>query len=296
MMFAGKASSARSANPDLIDGVSAVAADYDAFILDIWGVLHDGIRPFPGTIDCLTRLKSAGKSVLLLSNTPDRRASIARQLGFLGITGDMYDDIVTAGDSAFADIETRQGQVCWYAGDDGEIRLTEGLDVVVQDSPDNADFIVNVLFDLSEAEQRETYMQFETARERNLPMICANPDLVVNVGTALKTCPGTYAAHYEAMGGTVHYHGKPHRPIYELGWQRLGKPDKGRILAIGDSLHTDIQGANGFGIKSVMNLAGIHWEELQCDHAPGSPDREKIAAMISAQPHRPDAVMAGFRW
>src|SRR5690606_8669454 len=112
----------------------------------------------------------------------------------------------------------------------------------------------------------------------------------------LKTCPGTYAAHYEALGGIVHYHGKPHAPIYELGWERLGRLDKWRILAVGDSLHTDIQGANSFGVTSVMNLAGIHWEELQCAHAPGTADTGKIARMIAAQPHHPDAVMAGFRW
>lgn len=282
--------------PGLIDGISAIADSYDAFILDIWGVLHDGIRPFPGTIDCLSRLKAAGKTLLLLSNTPDRRDNIARRLARLGITGDMYDRIVTAGDSAYEEISTRSGQACWYAGDDGEIRLTEGLDVALKEGPEGADFIVNVLFDLNESEQARIYRRFEIARDLGLPMVCANPDLVVNVGTSLKTCPGTYALHYEQIGGTVHYHGKPHLPIYELGWGLIGRPDKARTMAIGDSLHTDIQGANNFGVRSVMNLAGIHWEELQHDGAPGTPDTDKIACLINAQPHRPDAIMAGFRW
>lgn len=282
------------AAPAFIDGIGAIANDYDAFILDIWGVLHDGIAPYPGTIDCLDALRQAGKRIVLLSNTPDRQGTIAARLAEMGIGVEFYDHIVTAGDSAHADIAARAGQSCWYAGSDGMRRLTEGLDVRLAAGPDDADFIVNVLFDLSPAEKEKACRLLERARGRDLPMICANPDLVVNVGDALKECPGTYALYYEQIGGTVIYHGKPHAKVYELAWSLLGRPDKARIAAVGDSLHTDIQGANNFGIASVMNLAGIHREEWQL--APGEAGSAKVAAMLAGQPHRPDALLNGFCW
>lgn len=281
----------------LIQGIGDIADDYDAFLLDIWGVLHDGITPFPGTIDCLKRLKDSGKKTCLVSNTPDNSAGIIEKLNRMGITRDLYDDIITAGDSAYEDIKTHyQGQSCWYAGDKHFSDLTAGLDLNMVDHPAQADFMINDLYALSDQELETVKPLLQEAADKGLVMICGNPDLVVNVGTELNECPGTYALIYEEMGGHVVYHGKPHRPIYETAWEKLGRPDKTRMIAVGDSLHTDIQGANGFDVRSVFNLAGIHKEEVQGAQMSDDIDTGKLENMIQAQPHRPNAVLNGFQW
>ena len=283
-------------NITLHSGLGDVADDYEYFILDIWGVLHNGIRPFPGTVACLQNLKKDGKRILLLSNTPDRGELMSRRLAAMGIGTRLYDHIVTAGDSARYDLTERQGQRCWYAGSDGEGLLTAGLDIEHADHPDHADFIVNVLFGLGPAEKKTAFALLERAQEKSLPMLCANPDLIVNVGPEIKECPGTYALYYEEIGGTVIYHGKPHAPVYRRAWELLGRPDKNRMVAVGDSLHTDIQGANNFGIDSIMNLSGIHREEILHDQNPDDIDSQKLKTMIDGQPHKPNMFLNGFRW
>ncbi|MCB9990613.1 MAG: TIGR01459 family HAD-type hydrolase [Rhodospirillales bacterium] len=285
-----------AAPPPLLQGLGDIAAKYDHFILDIWGVLHNGIKPFPGTIACLQNLKSQGKKICLVSNTPDSSSVIAQRLAEMGISRDLYDKIITAGDSAHDDIKTRSGQKCWYAGNRTETCLLDGIELDLVDGPEDADFIVNDLYALSDEEKQALIPLYEKAIAKNLPMICGNPDLIVNVGDDVNECPGTYARLYEEMGGTVIYHGKPHKPIYDTAWELLGKPDKSRLAAVGDSLHTDIQGANGFGITGIFNLAGIHREEILHDINPDEIDPKKLKSMIDAQPHKPDMILNGFRW
>lgn len=286
---------------DLIDGLQDIADQYEAFILDIWGVLHDGIEPFPGTIDCLENLQKNGKQVCLLSNTPDSSTSIVRRLESLNIGRALYQDLVTAGDSAKEDIHSRRGQTAWFATlgdtDTGHRHdLTHDSGVTIIDTPDGADFVINDLYNLSDADFKAVKPLLQNAADNDLPMICGNPDLIVNVGKEIKKCPGTYAAYYEQIGGSVTYHGKPHAPVYERAHTKLGDTDKSRIVAVGDSLHTDIQGANGFGIDCVFNIAGIHWEEIAMDHAPDEADLDKITVMIDGQHHSPDYVLCGFKW
>ena len=285
----------------MINGLQDIAVDYDAFILDIWGVLHDGIAPFAGTIECLENLQSAGKTVCLLSNTPDSSASIVGRLEALNIGRHLYQDLVTAGDSAKEDIHSRSGQTAWFAamadGDFGHRKdLTNNSGVTVINTPDGADFVINDLYNLSNEEFEAVKPLLQIAADNQLEMICGNPDLIVNVGKDIKKCPGTYAAYYEQIGGKVAYHGKPHAPVYERAHAKLGNIDKSKIVAVGDSLHTDVQGANGYGIDCVFNIAGIHWEEIAMDHAPEEADLDKIAAMIDGQDHNPDYVLCGFKW
>ena len=135
--------------------------------------------------------------------------------------------------------------------------------------------------------------QLRTAANKDLPMLCANPDLVVNIGTELYECAGTFAALYEQMGGRVIYFGKPHKPVYETCFEYLGKPEKSRICAVGDSFHTDITGANRFRIDSVINLIGIHWEEVV---TAGKADPAKLEALLESQNTQPIYMMAGLSW
>ena len=109
-------------------------------------------------------------------------------------------------------------------------------------------------------------------------------------------CAGSFAKYYEEKGGDVLYHGKPHRPIYDMAWSLLGKPDKSRIIAVGDSLHTDIQGANGFGIASLFNLVGIHQDEVRVSSENSETDMAKLTNMLNSQPHKPTAVLGGLKW
>ncbi len=280
----------------LLSGIEEIADNYDAFILDIWGVLHNGHAVFNGVIDCLTTMKDQGKAVLLLSNTPGRRHEIASALDHLKIHRDLYNFIVTAGDSAHDDLKNRQGQRCWFAGGDPDGKtLTQGLDIPLSNGHEDADFILNLAYDMDAAEKAHFHALLADAARNGLDMICPNPDIIVMVGDTVKECPGAYALYYEQQGGAVTYHGKPHEPVYEMAWRYLGAPDKKRILAVGDSLHTDIQGANRFGIDSVFNLSGIHRQE--CVGSDGRAiDNAKLATLITGQEHSPAFVLDGLKW
>lgn len=280
----------------ILGGIEDIIDQYDHFILDIWGVLHNGIQPFPHVIDCLATLKNADKQVLLLSNTPSTCDTIAGDLATMAITQNHYDHIITAGDSARRDLESRQGQKCWYAGLLHEESLVDGLDLEFLDAPEDADFMINAIYgDNPDADGCLT-AQMKIAAAKGLDMICPNPDKVVQVGETLKLCPGTFAAQYETyMDGTVLYHGKPHDPIYSAAWDMMGAPDKSRMIAIGDSLHTDIQGANNFGIDSIFNLIGIHRDEFRAAYGMDLTLND-LHDYLSDSLHIPDLVIEGVKF
>lgn len=263
---------------------------YDHFIIDIFGVLHDGIEPFHDTVRTLSALKTSGKQVCLLSNSPRRAHNAAAQMEDMGISRTLYDDIVTSGESthnALAQDDHGFGTDCWFIGRYVVEEIVHGLkDMRLHQSPENASFILNAIPGTSPPEVATFKENLQIALKKSLPMICANPDLVVHVGNTLYECAGTFAAMYEDMGGIVHYHGKPHAPVYERCYELLGKPDKNQICAIGDSLHTDIAGANNFGIDCILNLDGIHREELDAD----------TLLHLNDQPHKPTYAMNGFSW
>jgi len=286
--------------PKHLDGIGAIADRYDHYILDIWGVIHNGIAPFTGTIACLQSLKAQNKSILLLSNTPDRSHTVADNLTAMGVTPDLYDHILTAGESAWLGLQNRAdqfhqdcGTFCFCPGDDfradenGIPLFFQDLDVTFVDDPADATFFLNACGGATDSLDHQ-WDQTKAALAHNLPMICTNPDLVVHVGDELYVCAGTFAKYYEENGGAVLYHGKPHTPIYEMAHSLLGRPDKSRMLAVGDSLHTDIQGANSFGIDSVFNFSGIHGEELA--------NGDGLDDVLGGQPHRPQYALDEFKY
>lgn len=282
--------------PPLLSGLKDIVDDFDYFILDIWGVLHDGQRPFPHTLETLQTLKSQGKHILLLSNTPILYTVIAEMLADMGITHKLYDHILTAGDSTRHELTARQDQKCWCAGHLHDPSMVAGLNIEYVDHPAQADYMINAIFGNDEHINNHYIDLMRIAAERRLDMICPNPDKVVHVGAHLKLCPGTFAEIYETeMDGTVHYHGKPHRTIYDWAHEKLGRPDKERMVAIGDSLHTDMQGANNFGITGILNMDGIHREEFGIVQTQGGrPDESSIAKVLGQSPHQPDMLMNGF--
>lgn len=285
-----------------LSGIASVIDRYDGVILDLWGVLHDGERPYPGVPECLDRLRAAGKVICLLSNAPRRTGGVIAKLDGMGIGRERYHHVMTSGEAAYDALRDRDdpwhaalGRRLYHIGPDRDMDVYEGLDYTLAASPDEADFVVNTgIVDF--AESLSVYEPaLEACRRRNLPMVCANPDLIVMVGEQMVICAGTLAQRYEAMGGDVFWHGKPHAPVYDRCLSLMGIKDKGRILAVGDSLRTDVAGANAAGIDVALVTFGIHREELGGAWGEAV-DPAKLAAAAAAAGHQPTYGLPSLRW
>jgi HAD superfamily hydrolase (TIGR01459 family) len=284
----------------VINGMRELAPEYDGFILDLWGVVHDGTAPFPGVLDCMERLIAAGKRLVLLSNAPRRSDDVMRRITRIGVPERLYHGIMSSGEEAWLHLKHRDepfyaalGHRCVHIGSERDLEIREGLDLVFVDVPAEADFILNT--GPAEWEDTlETYMPvLAEALSRGLPMVCANPDLVVVHNGKPALCAGALAEEYQRLGGRVRWHGKPYPSVYESCLGLLGIGEKRRILAIGDSLRTDIAGATGAGIDSLFIAGGIHADELSND---GVLDPERIAAALNKDGLRPVAAAACFVW
>jgi HAD superfamily hydrolase (TIGR01459 family) len=289
----------------IIGGIGELAADYDGLILDLWGVLHDGSRPFPGAVEALERLKAAGKRRVILSNAPRRAAMVAERLTEIGIPASLYDAIHSSGEEAWLHLKQRDdpffralGRRCYFIGPHRDDPLMTGLDYQRVESVADADFLLAVGPSHWEGTIEPFKTVLDAARRRGLPMVCANADLVVMHKGRRSICAGAMAEYYERIGGAVRWHGKPYPSVYEFCFKRLGElgaGDRWRILAVGDSLRTDIAGANRAGIDGLLVTGGIHAEEFGLDEGE-QPDLERLGAAIAASGHRPIAVIARLSW
>jgi HAD superfamily hydrolase (TIGR01459 family) len=288
----------------LLDGLSGFIADYDALILDLWGVAHDGRAPYPGALDCLSRLGAADKRRLFLSNAPRRSDRIAPFLENMGIrAGQHYDDLISSGDVTREALARRDdawhaalGRSYYHIGPERDLGLLDGLDYQAADGVAAAAFLLCTgLFD-DEREGIDDYAAlFDAALERPLPMVCVNPDLTVMRGAAEVLCAGSLAAAYADRGGEVRYHGKPHRRAYDACFDRLDGIDRRRILVVGDSLRTDIAGAVQAGVDAVLVTSGIHADELGA--GPGQAlAPERLEAACAREGVRPLAALPAFLW
>ena len=283
-------------------GIAEVADRYDGLLLDLWGVLHDGKAPFPGVIDCLTRLKSAGKRIVVLSNAPRRAPLVEARVSEIGIPRSLYDHLMSSGEATWLHLRHRDdpfyaalGHVCYHIGPKRDDNMLADLGLSRVDDIAAAEFILNT----GPWEWNATVAMYEpllqAAQARDLPMVCANPDLVVVHGGDTVICAGSLAQRYETLGGRVAWNGKPFPAVYDTCFELLGLADRRRILAVGDSLRTDIAGANGVGLDSLLILGGIHGEELGV--RPGvEPDAAKLAAAVAAHGHRPTYTMSHLVW
>ncbi|MEA2781008.1 MAG: hypothetical protein QOK29_2552 [Rhodospirillaceae bacterium] len=272
----------------LLAGIAPLAHRYDGFILDLWGVLHDGQRPMPGAVDALERLRSGSKRIVILSNAPRRAPAVIRRLGEIGIRRELYDELLSSGEATWHWL--RQGGPggtrffpVMAARDEN---MLEGLPFTAAPI-EAADFIFNTGIESANDKVEDFEDMLATGARRGLPMVCANPDLMVIQAGRPEICAGAIAQRYEALGGQVHYFGKPHAPIYQECLALLGIDDRERILAVGDSLRTDIAGANAAGIDGLLVLGGIHKDELE------DGDLEAIARRHGV---KPQAAVPGFRW
>ena len=283
----------------MLAGFAPLTSRYDAAILDLWGVIHDGTAVYAGAIDCLGRMGDAGVRRILLSNAPRRADAVARRIAEIGVAPDQYDGIVTSGDLTRAALVTgagpaRPGEACFHLGPERDRGLFEDLELRIVSDLADAGFIVNTgLFD-DESEGESHYESFlGQAFERGLVMICANPDRAVVRGGQLVPCAGILAAAYERRGGQVIYYGKPHRAAYRACFERLSGVPNRRIVAIGDGLHTDIAGANSAGIDSVFIAGGLHAAELAARDAP---ETAAIEIACAAAGVHANAAMTELRW
>lgn len=283
-------------------GLSALADRYDAFIVDLWGVMHDGIAAFPEAVAALEALKAAGKRSIILSNAPRRAEVIVARNAELGIAPDLPDHTHCSGEDTWQHLRTRPdawyqslGRRCFHLGPERDLGMREGLDLDFVDSLEDADFILNT-GNLSQQDSVEVYDAFVAqALALELPMICANPDLEVIRGGKREICAGAIALAFEERGGRVRWHGKPHPEVYRSCFALLPDVAPARIAAIGDSLRTDVAGASAAGIDSIFVAGGIHGEELGVDSR-GSVDPDSYAAFIGKVAQKPTAVLPFMRW
>ena len=249
----------------IIDSIAALAEGRDVWLTDIWGVMHNGVAPFASACDACTRFRLAGGTVLLLSNAPRPAASVAAQLDRIGVPRFAWDSIVTSGDAARTLLSVYAGKPVFPLGPERDLPLYDGLDVTLGSAEDAVAVSCTGLFD-DEIETPDDYAGMLAGfAARNLPMVCANPDLTVERGDKIVYCAGALAAAYEALGGAVTYAGKPQVPIYDMALAHIealkSKPvSRERVLAIGDGIRTDIAGAARAGIDSVFIASGVHVE------------------------------------
>ena len=286
----------------LIAGLRELAPRYDGFILDLWGVIHDGVSPIPGAIDCLRSLIGKGKQIALLSNAPRRADDVIRRITALGVPDGLYHHVMSSGEEAWQCLHRRDdpfyaalGRRCLHICSERDLEIREGLDLAYVAAAAEAQFILNTGpagWD-DRIEDYEPLMR--EALGRQLPMVCANPDLVVMRGSTLHLCAGALAKWYEEAGGRVRWHGKPFRSVYDSCLRLLGIGDRSRVLAVGDSLRTDIAGAAGAGIDSLLIAGGIHAEEFGKVGEP-APDLGRIQGVLRESGYNPVGVAWSLCW
>jgi HAD superfamily hydrolase (TIGR01459 family) len=286
----------------VIERLSAIADRYDAFILDLWGVLHDGVRPYPGVVDALRQLKRGNKRLVVLSNAPRRAAPVARRMQEIGIAPDLYDTLHSSGEETWRLLKERTDPVFARLGrrflplmPERDRGLIDGLDLDMVATASTAEFVLVTGLDHAAESVADYEEPLSAAARLGRPMVCANPDLEVIRDGIRELCAGALALRYEALGGTVHYVGKPQPAVYHRCFGHLAGTERSRILAVGDSLRTDVAGAEGVGIDSLFVTGGIHAAEL--GGAGGlHPDPARLAAACADAAHRPTYAISGFTW
>ncbi|MDE2487725.1 MAG: TIGR01459 family HAD-type hydrolase [Alphaproteobacteria bacterium] len=254
-------------SPKIVAGLSALTDRYDVLLCDVWGVIHNGREAFPAACRALARFRQGGGEVVLISNSPRPNAQVVNQLDGLGVPREAWSLVVTSGDATRKLLAERAPGPAWKIGPDRDDVLYEGLGLRFADLEDARFISCTGPFD-DERETPEDYRErFCRAIERKMPMICANPDIVVQRGSRLIYCGGALAQLYEALDGEVHMAGKPHAAIYELACgeaQRLkdGRLDRARVLCVGDGPRTDLRGANAQGLDVLFVANGIHGQEI----------------------------------
>lgn len=292
----------RTATLTPIAGVAGLAERFDAFILDLWGCIHDGERPYPHVVEALARLQAAGKRVLVLSNAPRRAQVVAESLLRFGIPGSHYNAVLTSGEVTWQMLARRTepwhaalGRRVFLMGPERDLGMVEGNGLAPVQDLAQADFLLATGPQSDDYTLDDQLPALRIALSRRLPMVCANPDLEVMRGTTRLICAGLLAQWYSAQGGDVRYHGKPYDSVYREARRLLGDPALDRVVAIGDGLRTDIAGAAAAGIASAFIAGGIHGAELGTGMG-RLPAIAAAAALADRFGARPTYLLPELRW
>jgi HAD superfamily hydrolase (TIGR01459 family) len=284
--------------PVLTNRFSLLAPNYDVVLSDVWGVVHNSIEASPEACDALVHFRRQGGTVILITNAPRPGEVVTRLLDRLHVPREAYDGILASGDVTRGVVASRPNEVVFHLGPERDRSIFTGLDVRFGPA-ETADYVVcSGLFD-DEVETPDDYRDMlARMRARDLFLVCANPDVVVERGERLVYCAGALADLYRDLGGEVLYAGKPHRPIYAEALAKAGaRRGEGvrldRTLAIGDSIRTDLKGAVAFGIDCLFVTAGIHAEELG---GRDTPDLDVLAKMCAEAGATPKSVMRRLAW
>ena len=274
-----------------IEGLGEVTPLYDAVLCDVWGVLHNGVRAWAGAIEALRAFRETGP-VVMITNAPRPAGPVLTQLTGLGVPDGTFDAIVTSGDVTRTLIARADGPI-HHIGTENELSLYDGLDVTHASEDEARTIVCTGLRDDGSEEPADYANELSRLVSRGLPMICANPDIVVERGDRLAWCAGALARDYRALGGRTAIAGKPHAPIYERAMEMAaeiaGRPlDRSRVLAIGDGMPTDVKGAQDNGFPLLYVSAGIHSHEYG---DPDAPDAERLDAFLAENGARPEHTL-----
>lgn len=277
----------------ILASIADVARAYDAWIVDIWGVMHNGRHAFAAAGEACRRFRAGGGVVVLLSNAPRPFTAVIGQMASLGVDPAAYDGGVTSGDATRGLIEAWAGRPILHIGPARDLGLFAGLAAPLVPAEAAEGIVCSGFYDDTKETPADYAALFDLLVARGLPMICANPDLVVQRGDTLVYCAGSLAAAYAAKGGKVIYAGKPYLPIYERTFQEIarlaGRPvRKARILAIGDGLDTDLAGAHAAGLASLFIASAVH--------LPGALDATALAELFALRPFTPIAALPALAW
>jgi HAD superfamily hydrolase (TIGR01459 family) len=274
-------------------------------LCDIWGVLHDGIAAFRPASDALAAYRRAGGTVVLITNAPRLSGPIREQVLRFGVSPDAFDAIVTSGDVTIALVIERVDQPMRFIGPKRDLSLVEAVAEATGRPPrmvgaDEAAYaLCTGLFDDAKETPDDYEGELRAMAARGIPMICANPDIVVHRGAELLYCAGALARRYEEIGGRAIYAGKPHAPIYETAI-RAAQAARGaalareRILAVGDGMMTDIAGAVGAGLDALFIADGIHRDESDSIANPSAESRG-LRRLFAQHDLWPKAVLPALR-
>ncbi|MBD8065563.1 TIGR01459 family HAD-type hydrolase [Devosia sp. PTR5] len=281
-----------------ISGLSDLSGRYDAVLSDVWGVVHNGVSAFPEAVDALRKFRQAGGRAVLITNAPRPSGPIIAMLDRLGVPRDAYDAIVSSGDCTRSMVAKYRGKAIHHVGPPtADDALYEGLDVR-RSGPEEAEAVIVTDLDTDDDTPEMYRERAKLWLSRKLPMICANPDRVVEHGDKIIYCGGALGDLYSAMGGMVHMAGKPYPPIYEEAYYLAekaagGSIEKSRVLGIGDSVRTDAAGAAQFGIDLLFITGSIHAAELD---AFGKPDPQAIADLVAPSRARVAGYLPRLSW
>lgn len=283
--------------PPIIGALAEIADRYDALYCDLWGCLHNGVRAFPAAVEALLGFRARGGAVILLTNAPRPAGEVIAQLDALGVPRAAWDDVVTSGDAARAEVAAgRFGRRVEHVGPARDLPFFDGLAVERVARAEAESVIVTGLVD-DETETPEDYADaIADWLARGLPVLIANPDVVVDRGESRVYCAGAIGEAIRHAGGVPHYSGKPHGPIYRLAAERLDAvrgAAGGRVLAVGDGIATDILGGAGAGIDTLLVTGGLAAAAVSDD--PDHPDAARLAAWLDTAPARPTWAIGKLR-